>query len=319
MIHNQYFSGIFINQKIFIMKYMPFRASFCKILLTALFLSVAFAGKTIPPNWVPAPSCQYTMSVIATLQLPGGTLSIDPNDIVGAFYGDECRGVASPLFGSIMFLSLASNSNAVPGELFTFKAYIASEDAIYDLNETMNYIVNGAIGTIPEPFLFTVAAAAFTISGVMSYENPLASPMMNTTVYLKQGGNTIAQATTSSDGSYVFNSVPSGSYTLDGACSKAWGGVNAADALMVLKHFVGITQLSGVKLAAADVDANGYINSMDALAIAKRFVNILPNFVSGDWYFQKPAVVVSGANLTQPLKAICFGDVDGSYTPPAGP
>lgn len=45
--------------------------------------------------------------------------------------------------------------------------------------------------------------------------------------------------------------------------------VNSADALMVLKHVVGVSTLTGAKLTAADVNTDKKVNSVDALEILK--------------------------------------------------
>lgn len=54
--------------------------------------------------------------------------------------------------------------------------------------------------------------------------------------------------------------------------------VNSSDALAVLKHSVGVAELSNEALALADVNADGTVNSSDALDILKYSVGILDSF-----------------------------------------
>ncbi|MEI6575394.1 MAG: T9SS type A sorting domain-containing protein [Bacteroidota bacterium] len=156
----------------------------------------------------------------------------------------------------------------------------------------------------------------YSLSGTLSYDNALGSGLSNSTVQLKQGNTVISQTTTNGDGYYSFNNPAAGQYTLAVLTSKAWGSVNATDALLCQKHFVEISLLSGLKLIAGDVNLSAYVNSTDGLAIQKRFVGLQSSYASGDWYFQAPVVVLDGStNTTSDIKGICFGDVNGSYDP----
>ncbi|MCX6270428.1 MAG: ice-binding family protein [Bacteroidetes bacterium] len=156
-----------------------------------------------------------------------------------------------------------------------------------------------------------------SLSGVVQYDNTLHTPMSNTTVYLKSGESVIATTTTNNSGVYSFAAVPSGIYTLDGSSNKTWGGGNSTDALLIEKHFVGLSILNGIRLSAADVDNSDYVNSIDAMMVMKRFVGIINSFPSGNWLFNPHSVTLSGNGIfTDNLKALCYGDVNGSYNPP---
>ncbi|MEI6576625.1 MAG: PKD domain-containing protein [Bacteroidota bacterium] len=161
-------------------------------------------------------------------------------------------------------------------------------------------------------------ASSFSLAGVVTYDNNAATLLNNSTIMLKQNGNIIHQTTTDTQGNYSFNNLQSGEYQLTGTSAKSWGGVNSADALMVARHFVGLINLQGVRLLAADVNGPNSINSIDALLIVKRFVGIITSFSAGDWAFAKDIVQIgSQTNQTANLKAVVYGDVDGSYLPPA--
>lgn len=104
-----------------------------------------------------------------------------------------------------------------------------------------------------------------------------------------------------------------GTYTIETITLLPWGGVNATDALSVLKHFAGITPLSDLNLLAGDVNNTGYVNSSDALLIAKRFTQLINSFQSGDWVFDHDSfTITAGENTIQDIHGLCYGDVNAS-------
>ena len=155
------------------------------------------------------------------------------------------------------------------------------------------------------------------VSGNVTYDNAVSTAMNNTTVSLMSGNNVVDTTFTNANGHYSFTDITPGTYQLIAHSTKQWGGVNATDALIILKHFVGSNILTGIRKTVADVDASGYINSGDALQAMKRFVNIQSSFAAGDWAFEHHSVdITAGGNLTDNFKGACFGDVNGSYLPP---
>ncbi|MEI7983292.1 MAG: T9SS type A sorting domain-containing protein, partial [Bacteroidota bacterium] len=109
----------------------------------------------VPPNWTPVPNLQYNMSVIGKIQLSPGVYSMNESDILGAFVGTECRGVASPVASLDGTLFLTIGSNIQSGETVTFKIYLASTDQIVDAIETIPFQNQGEVGTMADPFIFT--------------------------------------------------------------------------------------------------------------------------------------------------------------------
>jgi hypothetical protein len=155
-----------------------------------------------------------------------------------------------------------------------------------------------------------------SLSGYVTYDNVAHTPMTNTTVYLKQGSTIVSQTTTDQTGYFMFANPPAGTFVLSGSTSKPWGGINSTDALLITRHFAGMLTLAGLKLTAGDVNGNIALNSLDALLVARRFAGIINTFNVGDWVFSKETIVISGTTaIVQNLKALCTGDVNGSYTP----
>ena len=161
--------------------------------------------------------------------------------------------------------------------------------------------------------------AQYTVSGVLSYFNYYATPLKNCMVYLTNGNDTVGMYNSGTTGQFIFTNVSPGTYHLKVKCNIMFGGSGGAtDALLILRHFVGLPPLlTGLKLAAADVDASGYAGVADGLMIERRFVGLATSFPSGNWIFEDPAIQVINANITQNIKGLCYGDVNGSYIPPS--
>ena len=70
-------------------------------------------------------------------------------------------------------------------------------------------------------------------------------------------------------------------------------------------------------LKVADVDNSGAVNSVDALLVLKRFVGIINSFPAPDWQYDTDAISIAANGMTNvQIKALCSGDVDGSYVIP---
>jgi hypothetical protein len=155
----------------------------------------------------------------------------------------------------------------------------------------------------------------FNISGTITYDNSAATEMNNVKVYLYQNSLAVDSAVTGANGDYLFAPRANGSYTLIASTVKEWGGVNSTDALLVQNHFAGNITLAEPRLTAADVNASSSVNTTDALLIKNRFVGTITSFNAGDWHFNPQPVAVSDGNVTMNFKGICFGDVNGSFSP----
>ena len=100
-----------------------------------------------------------------------------------------------------------------------------------------------------------------------------------------------------------------------GNTTMKWAGCNPVDALMVNRYYVGLIKSFGDALMklAADVNNDGKINPIDALTINRRYVGLIKKFSIPDWLFESPTVIVTDSSVLQKIKAICAGDVNGSY------
>ncbi len=126
------------------------------IFICSLFIVFPLVLQASPPDWTPLSNPAYNMDITANLSYQDGTISTNGNDLIAGFVGEECRGVASPLdfLDGAIFLTLGSQ--LASGETISFKAYLADLDSIVDLNETVSFENMSSIGTLEEPFLFTI-------------------------------------------------------------------------------------------------------------------------------------------------------------------
>jgi hypothetical protein len=113
------------------------------------------------PAWsVNQHAYQFNMTVTAVLRV-GDTESIDPNDMIGAFVDDECRGVAGPVYidgvnRCVAFLMI--HSNAANGEEVTFRAFDADAGMIYNIDESLTCHPDAVEGTVLAPIVFNAAS-----------------------------------------------------------------------------------------------------------------------------------------------------------------
>ena len=156
---------------------------------------------------------------------------------------------------------------------------------------------------------------SYEISGIVTYDNLDSTSMNNSMVCLYQNTVKIDSVVTDVDGAYLFSSLAPDNYSLSASTTKAFGDVNATDALLVQQHFAEMITLAEPKLAAADVNASSSVNTTDALFIQNRFNGTITSFPSGDWYFNPQPVTISVSNEVMDFKSLCFGDVNGSYIP----
>jgi hypothetical protein len=121
--------------------------------------------------------------------------------------------------------------------------------------------------------------------------------------------------TTNNVGDYSFSGYSNGFYRVKAAPNLTWGGVNATDALAIVRHYTNYVLLQGFRLQAADVNGSNNVNNTDALLITRRYSNLVPTFNVGAWLSENPIVQANGQTITQNIQTLCYGDVNGSYNP----
>ena len=150
-----------------------------------------------------------------------------------------------------------------------------------------------------------------TVSGIVQYKNTSNTPVAGVRIIFA-GFDTV----TGPDGRYSFFSVAPGKYLLGGMKTGNAAGINALDALIVMRYFLGLMPLDSLNRLAADVTNNDLVNAADAWFIVHHIVtDPALAFPRGDWVFLPQIVIIRDSNVTVNLPALCVGDVDGSFVP----
>lgn len=103
------------------------------------------------PEWQVDPSDFEQTMTLTTIVTVRGELSEGPDDILAAFYEDECRGIVNPiniLDGWYFFLTIYSNNN---GEELTFKYYDSENAVVVPVVESITFVSNAIHGNPDEP------------------------------------------------------------------------------------------------------------------------------------------------------------------------
>lgn len=166
----------------------------------------------------------------------------------------------------------------------------------------------------------------YSISGNVYYGNTGTSkPMQTNTTVNCTPGPTVP---TGALGAYTIRPLADGNYTLGGASTKPWGGLQALDAIQVQRFVSGAITFTNLQRRSGDVNKSSSVQNLDATFIRRRVSSIaVPQWTAPDWIFDGPfgtppalqeyPFTISGSNITLEFRTLCSGDVNGSYSPPA--
>lgn len=126
-----------------------------RIIVAALLgMAATYAGAQ--PDWAVVPTdFEFTMTVTSLAKIDC-VESLDTNDIVAAFVGNEVRGVQRfrEYFNGHNFSFMVVYDNTFNGNELHFKLYDASTNTIHDALEKITFYENGHAGSSDEPFVF---------------------------------------------------------------------------------------------------------------------------------------------------------------------
>lgn len=106
------------------------------------------------PSWqVQVNDYQFSMSMVAMVHVDGIRLS-NTNDLVGAFVGDQCRGVTQMTYveseeSYFAFLVVFANAG---GENVSFRIYDSSKDRIVPVAKGVRFEIDGQFGNLFQSF-----------------------------------------------------------------------------------------------------------------------------------------------------------------------
>jgi hypothetical protein len=109
-----------------------------------------------PTDEIPLANQQFSMMLIARLKLPDGIISCNPGDVVFAYSGSECRGMAVPVIGNNRAIFMSVGSDVQSGEKIRFKAWLSKYGTLADVNESIVFRSLEKTGTMDEPLVLTL-------------------------------------------------------------------------------------------------------------------------------------------------------------------
>ena len=94
------------------------------------------------------------MTVIGKIE---GSSGVSDADFLGAFQGDQCRGLVTPVsLNDDYYFPLMIYSNESAEFNISFRYYAANEDVFYSIQERVNFFSNSELGSYGDPLLFTL-------------------------------------------------------------------------------------------------------------------------------------------------------------------
>jgi len=176
----------------------------------------------------------------------------------------------------------------------------------------MLLVANEISGTLA---LYEVGMGFNVLSGRLTYANTQATALVGDTLRLvNTNGQVIASTTTGTDGRFSLENFAAGTYQIKGNANRAWGGVNATDALEARRIYQGLLNPTPIVALAADVNTSNLVNNTDALMIIRRSNGSLSSFPSGNWQYKSGSLDFSSGRLLQAsVTSLASGDVNASY------
>ena len=186
--------------------------------------------------------------------------------------------------------------------------FLLTDDTLNSYDPTQN---NG---------LVAIQGPPVNIDGtIIDCSNPVSGQMPNVTLTLTGG----ASGSTSSDssGNYLFSGLPSGgTYTVTPSkapLAPGSSGINTVDVIAVQQHFLGVTPLTGCRLAAADVNGDGRVDNIDVTAINRFYLGHSTGIGNtGTYKFIPISRTYTGVLTNQPAQnydTLVFGDVASPF------
>ena len=176
----------------------------------------------------------------------------------------------------------------------------------------MLLVANEISGTLA---LYEVGMGFNILSGRLTYANTQATALVGDTLRLvNTNGQVIASTTTGTDGRFSLENFAAGTYQIKGNANRAWGGVNATDALEARRIYQGLLNPTPIVALAADVNTSNLVNNTDALMIIRRSNGSFSSFPSGNWQYSSGSLDFSSGRLLQAsVTSLASGDVNASY------
>ncbi|MBI2954325.1 MAG: S8 family serine peptidase [Chloroflexi bacterium] len=234
---------------------------------------------TLTPGWSLAANTNVPGQIRLSLASAGGTV-----DGSGSLAIVEFDIVGSPGLTSTLHLaSVSLNDGAIPAQTADGSFQV---NLVYDVSGAVRYWSGGV----------AVRDVALALNGDIGYSG--------------RSGET---------GAYTVTNIARGTYTLTPSKSDGATGITAYDASLVLRHSVGLIDLTGHAATAADVNKNGSISSMDAFYILQKAVDLIALPFPGAgvvWDFDprsRSYASLDADRANEDFTAVLLGDVSGNW------
>lgn len=119
-----------------------------------------------------------------------------------------------------------------------------------------------------------------------TYNNISTTPIVNGIQQLALSQHVTRIDTSNNLGEINLLNLSSNVYNIKFNPTLSWGGVSAADALLISRAFANQITLTSMQQIAADVNLSGFVNASDALLVSRRFTGLISTFPAGDWVIQ---------------------------------
>lgn len=112
-----------------------------------------------PSGWTINPiQYEFTSNITATVLNNDIPLN-QPNMLLGAFYGDECRGLAAPVWVVDRYLFFLTQYSNVLNQTLSYKVWLADTGQIFTAAETLPFVNNQVLGEPLNPWQFHISTA----------------------------------------------------------------------------------------------------------------------------------------------------------------
>ena len=238
-----------------------------KLFFTAVLFFLKLNIYSQSPNWqVNESQFQYTMTVVAFLNIDGTTLS-NINDKVGAFVDNELRGTTNLIYVAstnryLAYLVIFSNST---NETVNFKVYNSNTNKIIDLPKTLNFAINQHYGNVFQAYSLASPVLS-NESKIIDYnfEGTTINKNINTkkvtiesNIYVANNINTLNSNFVLSEGAKLFentNQIVSGNNSLDFSTIKKFN---------ILSEDESVFEEWTVEIINVDKDGDGAFSDID--------------------------------------------------------
>ncbi|MCX6272068.1 MAG: T9SS type A sorting domain-containing protein [Bacteroidetes bacterium] len=112
----------------------------------------------LPMSWNPPCDKEFNLTLLCKIKLDNETFSKNPDDIIAAFVGNECRGIATPDKENPGLYFLSINSDVPSLESIRFRYLSAAKSDIAEVTQQLRYENTEDLGTLADPFILTLAS-----------------------------------------------------------------------------------------------------------------------------------------------------------------